>query len=106
VGIKIGRINVQLDHLIEPCANGFQAFLEILEYLSGLSLNVTLSHNIPIFINRGLASNVNVVPALHNLSKSGPRVPKACWLYRFWWHLYLLQGNKSQYKLNHMWGQM
>ncbi len=34
--------------------------MEILEYLSGLSLDVTLSHNIPISIKRGLAGDVNL----------------------------------------------
>jgi hypothetical protein len=80
VGIEIGRIDVEFDHLIETCINRFQTFLEILEYLSSLSLNVTLSHDISVSINRGLASDEKVIPTLHNLSESRAGIPKAFWL--------------------------
>jgi hypothetical protein len=77
VGIEIGRIDVEFDHLVEIRTNRFQTFLEILEYLPSLNLDVTLSYNIPVSINRGLASDEKVIPTLHNLGKPRAGIPKA-----------------------------
>jgi len=48
VGIQIGRVDVQFDDLIKTRTRSFQAFLEVLEYLSCLGLDVAFPHNIPI----------------------------------------------------------